>query len=178
MTATPINTPNAVRANERHEVSRTRRGRLTQPNALSGAGLLVLRVVVGLTFVMHGLDKLGHLSSARHLFAALGIPAPALMAPFVAVTETAGGVLLIAGLVTPLVGAALAIDMLVALLTARLGHGFFARDGGIELEMLLGGASLGIALAGAGRYSLDALLGLRFLPRGREPSPRPGADAS
>jgi putative oxidoreductase len=151
MIATPATTRNAVHANERHDIDRSRRQRLTQPTTLSSVGLLVLRLIVGLTFVMHGLDKLGHLSGARQLFASLDIPAPALAAPFVAVAETAGGVLLIAGLATPLVGAALAIDMLVALLTARLGHGFFARDGGIELEMLLGGASLGIALAGAGR---------------------------
>ena len=139
------------------------------PTTVPSVGVLVLRVVVGVTFVLHGLDKLGDLSSAEQLFASLGIPAPGLMAPFVAVTETVGGVLLIAGLATPLVGAALAIDMLVALLTAHLGHGFFARDGGIELVLLLGGASLGIGLAGAGRFSLDASLDLpqRFLQRVR-----------
>ena len=43
---------------------------------------------------------------------------------------------------------------------AARGHGFFARDGGLELELLLGSASLGIALAGAGRFSLDASLQL------------------
>ena len=82
------------------------------------------------------------------------------MAPFVSVTEAVGGVLLIAGLATPLVGAALALDMLVALLTTHVGQGFFVRDGGIELTLLLGGASLGIGLAGAGRFSLDAALHL------------------
>ena len=50
--------------------------------------------------------------------------------------------------------------MFVALLTARLGHGFFARDGGFELELLLGGASVAIGIAGAGRFSLDASLRL------------------
>jgi putative oxidoreductase len=130
------------------------------PATLPSAGVLVLRVVVGVTFLLHGLDKLGDLSSAEQLFASLGIPAPGLMAPFVAVTETVGGALLIAGLATPLVSAALAIDMLVALLTARLGHGFFARDGGFELELLLGGASVAIGIAGAGRFSLDASLEL------------------
>jgi putative oxidoreductase len=141
-------------------MNRADRAKLTNPTTLPSAGLLVLRVVVGVTFVLHGLDKLGDLSGAEQLFASLGIPAPGLMAPFVAVTETVGGVLLIAGLATPLVGAALAIDMLVALVTAHLGQGFFARDGGFELVLLLGGASLGIGLAGAGRFSLDASLDL------------------
>jgi putative oxidoreductase len=45
-------------------------------------------------------------------------------------------------------------------LTAHIGHGFFVSDGGFELEFLLGGASLGIAVAGAGRFSLDAALAL------------------
>jgi putative oxidoreductase len=120
------------------------------------AGLLVLRVIVGVTFVAHGLDKLADLAAAEQFFASLGIPLPGLMAPFVAVTETVGGVLLIAGLATPLVAAALAIDMLVALLTAHVGEGFFASDGGIELPLLLGCASVAIGLTGAGRYSVDA----------------------
>jgi putative oxidoreductase len=132
---------------------------------LPGAGLLVLRLIVGVTFVLHGLDKLGDLSGAEQLFASLGVPAPGLMTPFVAVTETVGGVLLMAGLATPVVGAALAIDMLVALLTARLGHGFFASEGGFELELLLGGACLAIGLAGAGRFSLDASLRARLADR-------------
>jgi putative oxidoreductase len=143
------------------------------PTTLPSTGVLVLRVVVGVTFLLHGLDKLGDLSGAEQLFASLGIPAPGLMAPFVAVTETVGGVLLIAGLATPLVGAALAIDMLVALLTAHIGQGFFVRDGGIELALLLGGASLGIGITGAGRFSLDASLDLpqRFIRRLRAVSP-------
>jgi putative oxidoreductase len=143
------------------------------PTTLPSTGVLVLRVVVGVTFLLHGLDKLGDLSGAEQLFASLGIPAPGLMAPFVAVTETVGGVLLIAGLGTPLVGAALAIDMLVALLTAHIGQGFFVRDGGIELALLLGGASLGIGITGAGRFSLDASLDLpqRFIRRLRAVSP-------
>jgi putative oxidoreductase len=129
--------------------------------------MLVLRVVVGVTFLLHGLDKLGDLAGTEQLFVSLGIPVPALMAPLVAVTEAVGGVLLIAGLATPLVGAALATDMLVALLTTHLGQGFFVRDGGMELTLLLGGASLGIGLVGAGRFSLDDLLDLpeRFLRR-------------
>jgi putative oxidoreductase len=141
----------------------------TNPTTLPNAGLLVLRVVVGVTFLVHGLDKLVDLSSAEQLFASLGIPAPGLMAPFVAVTETVGGSLLIAGLATPLVSAALAIDMLVALLTAHIGEGFFAAEGGVELPLLLGGATVAIGLAGAGRFSLDASLDLpqRFLQRVR-----------
>jgi putative oxidoreductase len=123
---------------------------------LQNAGLLVLRLVVGTTFLVHGLDKLGDLSAAEEFFAAQGIPAPAAMAPFVSATETVGGVLLIVGLATPLVGVALTVDMLVALVTTHIDHGFFASDGGMELVLLLAGASLAIALTGPGRFSVDA----------------------
>jgi putative oxidoreductase len=80
------------------------------------------------------------------------------MTPFVAITETAGGLLLIAGLATPLVGAALAADMLVAYLTAHVGNGFFVADGGGELVLLLAFASFAFVLTGAGRYSADAVV--------------------
>jgi putative oxidoreductase len=123
---------------------------------LPSAGLLILRVIVGITFLAHGLDKLTNLADAEVFFASLGIPAPGLVATFVSITETVGGVLTIAGLATSLAGAALAIDMLVAVLTAHVGHGFLAADGGPELPLLLGGAALGLALTGAGRFSLDA----------------------
>src|SRR5918997_4403486 len=125
---------------------------------MMNAGLLVLRLVVGVTFLLHGLDKLVDLSGTEAFFASLGIPAPGLMAPFVALTETVGGLLLIAGLVTPLAGVALAGDMSVALVTQHIDHGFFVADGGIELVLLLGGASLALALTGPGRFSADAVL--------------------
>jgi len=63
-------------------------------------------------------------------------------------------------LATPLVGVALAVDMSVALVTAHIDEGFFAADGGIELVVLLGGASLALVLTGAGRFSADAALDL------------------
>jgi putative oxidoreductase len=128
--------------------------------SLAGSGQLVLRLVVGATFLAHGVDKLADPAGTEQFFVSLGIPAAGMMGPFVSVTETVGGALLIAGLATPLVGLALAGDMLVAVLTAHIGHGFFASDGGPELPLLLGGASLALALMGAGRFSLDEAVDL------------------
>jgi putative oxidoreductase len=73
------------------------------------------------------------------------------------------GALLIVGLVTPLVGGALAADMFVAIATDHLGHGFFVDSGGFAHALLLAGASLTLVLAGAGRFSVDARL--RSRPR-------------
>ena len=54
----------------------------------------------------------------------------------------------------------LAINMLVAALTAHIDNGFFVADGGYELVLLLGVSSIAIAIAGAGRYSVDATIGI------------------
>jgi putative oxidoreductase len=125
-------------------------------STLQSAGLLVLRLVVGTTFLLHGLRKLGELSYWEHFFGTHSIPAPAVMAPLVAATATVGGVLLIVGAATAPVAAALTIDMLVALFTTHIGNGFFVADGGFELVLLLAGASATLVLAGPGRYRVDA----------------------
>jgi len=138
------------------------------------AGLLILRVTIGAVFLVHGLDKLLDLDAAEAFFDALGIPWSGAVAPLVALTEAAGGVLLIAGVATPLAGLALAGDMLVAYLTAHLGHGFFAASGGGELVLLLGAGSVALAVTGAGRFSAAA--GLR-VSRGRTAPDSGGSDA-
>jgi putative oxidoreductase len=132
----------------------------TSTRSLQSLGLLAIRVALGVVFLAHGADKLGDLSGTEEMFGGIGIPAPALMAPLVAFTEVIGGLLLIVGLLTPLAGTALAVDMLVAFLVVHAGKGFFVADGGYELVMLLGFASIGVAATGAGRLSLDGALTL------------------
>jgi putative oxidoreductase len=122
--------------------------------------LALIRAVVGGTFLLHGLDKLGDLDGTQQFFDGLGIPAPALMAPFVASLETAGGIALILGALTPIFALGLAFNMLVAGLTTHTGSGFFVADGGYELVLLLGIACTSLVLAGAGRFSVDAAMRL------------------
>jgi putative oxidoreductase len=50
--------------------------------------------------------------------------------------------------------------MLVALFTTHIDQGFFVADGGFEHVLLIAGASVTLALAGPGRYSVDAVCGL------------------
>lgn len=122
--------------------------------------LLLVRAVVGLTFLIHGLDKLGDLNGTEQFFDGLSIPLPGLMAPVVALLEVVGGLALIVGLLAPLFGLALAVDMLVAALTQHIDKGFFVAEGGYELVLILGTASLAILFAGAGRFSVDGALRL------------------
>jgi putative oxidoreductase len=133
---------------------------MTASPTLQCLGLLAIRVALGVVVLAHGLEKVGDLQGTEQFFGSLGIPAPALMAPLATFTEVIGGALLIAGLLTPLAGVALAVDMLVAYLTVHAGKGFFVADGGYELVLLLGVAALGVAATGAGRFSLDGALKL------------------
>jgi putative oxidoreductase len=126
--------------------------------------LLLVRAVVGVSFLLHGLDKLGDLSGTEGNFDGLGIPAPAIMAPFVAVLETVGGIALLLGVLSPVFALMLVGNMVVAGLTAHVGNGFFVADGGFELVLLLGAASAAIVFAGAGRFSVDHALRLGRLP--------------
>ena len=131
---------------------------MTSTNA--SYGVTLLRVVTGVTFLAHGLQKLlmFGLDGTAGFLASVGIPAAGLLAPLLIALEVVGGLALILGLFTRYAGAALALNMLVALLTVHISNGFFVDAGGFELVLLLGAASLALALLGPGAYALDALL--------------------
>jgi len=115
----------------------------------------------------HGAQKLfgwfgggGLTGTAAHLESA-GFRPGRLNAMVAGVTETAGGVLLAAGLATPSTGAAVTSTMAVAAAT-HAPQGFFAMKGGYEYPAVLGLASGTLALAGAGKLSVDELLHQRL----------------
>jgi putative oxidoreductase len=150
--------------------------RLLNPPSFPSVGLLSLRIVVGITFLVHGLHKLTDLSGAERLFTSYSIPAPGVMAVVVGVVETEGGLLLIAGLATQLAAAVLAGDMVVALVTAHDDLRFFATEGGIELEvLLLGLVSRSFSRVPAASASMTSSGACR--PKAPTHSPRHGDDA-
>jgi putative oxidoreductase len=118
--------------------------------------MVPLRVVIGLVFLMHGSQKLLSLTSTAAFFDSIGIPIAQVAAALVTALEILGGVALILGWFTRMVAALLAIDMAVAILTARMDGGFFAPSG-FEFELTLLGACLTLAVMGAGGFSLDAM---------------------
>ncbi|MFE2284335.1 DoxX family protein [Streptomyces sp. NPDC059443] len=126
-------------------------------------GLLLLRVVLGLTMAAHGTQKLfgwfggGGISGTGQFFTASGYPAGDAMAVLAGLTETLGGLGLVAGLLTPLAGAALVGTMINAV--AVHGAGSFFAPKGVEYEILLTVGAAALALTGPGRYAVD-----RFLP--------------
>lgn len=79
---------------------------------------LLLRIGAGLTFLFTGIAKLGAPPVA--FFTQLGIPAPEIMAPFIAILETVGGLMLLFGFGTRLAAALLICDMLVAIFASKM----------------------------------------------------------
>jgi putative oxidoreductase len=121
-------------------------------------GMLPLRIVVGLVFVMHGAQKLFifGIGGTADIMGKLGLPLPGLCAVIVIAVELLGGLAILLGVFTRLAGALLAFEMLIAILVARLNGGFFAPYG-YEFELTLLGASLTFALNGPGRMSLEEM---------------------
>jgi putative oxidoreductase len=126
---------------------------------LRGYGLLVLRIVVGVTFIAHGWLKFHGMGmeGTTGFFTSLGIPIPAFIAWVVVIVEMLGGIALILGIFTLPVGLALAVDMIGVLTFAKKGAAFIGPKS-YELELNLLAASLAIALAGPGMFSLAQLL--------------------
>ena len=131
---------------------------------MQGRGLAILRVVVGIVFLVHGFQKLFFMGfgGVAGMMEGLGVPAPGLFAVILTLVELLGGLALILGLFTRLAAIPLAIDMLVATLTVHLPNGFFAiTNGGYEFTLVLLAASIALAVAGPGEAALDRFLAMR-----------------
>ena len=121
-------------------------------------GMLPLRIVVGLVFLMHGAQKLFvfGLDGTADIMGKLGLPLPLLCAAIVIAVELLGGLAILLGVFARLAGALLSFEMVVAIIVARMHGGFFAPYG-YEFELTLLGACLTFALNGPGRMSLDEI---------------------
>ena len=126
---------------------------------LREVGLALLRVVLGVVFFAHGYLKFFKMGMAGVVgfFTNLGIPAPTIAAWGVTMLEMVGGILLILGFLTPILGILFAIEMAGVIYFAKRGQGFMAPKG-YEFELTLLAASLALALSGPGAFSLDKVL--------------------
>src|SRR5260370_13419558 len=87
-------------------------------SSLQSPFLLAVRLYWGWQFMQTGWGKLTDINKVVGFFTDLGIPAPVLNAYFVSALEFGGGLLLILGLASRLMGLPLAVDMIVAYITA------------------------------------------------------------
>jgi putative oxidoreductase len=129
----------------------------------AGVGELILRLALGITFFAHGRDKLKNPAGFAGFLRQIHVPAPLFNAWLVALLETVGAVLLILGAATRVLALGLAIDMVVALATVRIGKAPFTsgpHGGGWDLEFLLLACAVALVFTGAGHFALDRYLGL------------------
>jgi putative oxidoreductase len=130
-------------------------------------GLLILRVVIGLSLAAHGAQKLfgwfggyGLAGTGGFFEQQLGFRPGKLFAAAAGTNEFVGGLLIALGLFGA-VGPMLAVaTMVVAMLTVHAKNGYFATNNGIEVPLLYAVSAISLALAGFGQYSLDAQLGI------------------
>jgi putative oxidoreductase len=129
------------------------------------AGLLILRVMVGIVMIAHGYNHIfrgGKIAGTGRWFASLGMKPGWLHAWLASITELGAGALLVLGLLTPLAAAGVVGVMLVALITNHRKNGFFIfRPGeGYEYVLTLCMVGLSIGALGAGEWSVDDAIDL------------------
>ncbi|HEX3814003.1 MAG TPA: DoxX family protein [Mycobacteriales bacterium] len=123
------------------------------------AGLFVLRATVGLFIAAHGAQKLfgwfsgPGIGGTAKFFESVGYDPGKFFAVIGGLIEFGGGLALVAGFCTPLVGAAILGDMLNAT-SVKWSGGFFGGTG-FEYELLLAIAAGALALTGPGRFAVD-----------------------
>lgn len=121
-------------------------------------GVLALRLVVGLAFVLHGIGKWSNIAGTSHFFTSLFGGLGPVLAYYVATVEVLGGLALIVGLGTRIAGLLMAVNMAVVVLYVKWSKGFV---GGFELELTFLAASLFFIFHGPGKYSLEKVFKLK-----------------
>jgi putative oxidoreductase len=128
--------------------------------------LLTLRIVAGLLFAGHGAQKLfgwfggGGLDGTAGMFEKLGLRPARANAAAAGFNEFAGGLLLAAGLLTPVAAALIVATMTAAVVTVHAKNGPWATNQGWELNALYAFIAFAITGVGAGTLSLDNALGI------------------
>ncbi|MEU4062918.1 DoxX family protein [Streptomyces wedmorensis] len=132
-------------------------------------GILILRLLVGLLVAGHGVQKVSSHLGGRGLeggteeFRADGFRGGVLTALAAGGGQIGSGLLLAAGLMTPLAATG-AIGVMTVALTVKWRHGLWVQNDGYEYPLVLIGTAAALAATGPGAWSLDAVLGLTPYP--------------
>jgi putative oxidoreductase len=128
-------------------------------------GLFIIHAVIGTLLAGHGAQKLfgilgGYgLAGTGGYMEGFGLRPGKLFAAAAGSAELLGGLLLAAGLFTPLAAALIAATMFVAARTDHAGKGLWIFNGGAEYVLTVAAVVLGLAFNGAGAWSVDAAIG-------------------
>jgi putative oxidoreductase len=138
--------------------------------------LIAARTVLAWIFIYHGARRLfgwfdgpGLHQSAEYFAHTAGLRPGVVFAALGGAIEFFGGIALAFGLFARLAGAAIFGDMMMAIITVTWANGINATGGksGYELNLALGVLAFIVAVFGAGRVSVDALLERRVLSMSR-----------
>ncbi|MGD8188395.1 DoxX family protein [Brevibacillus ginsengisoli] len=123
-------------------------------------GLLIIRLVVGLTFAGHGTQKLfgwfgGYgLKGTGGWLESIGVKPGVLMAAIAGLLELAGGLFFAAGVFTWVAALFIVMTMLVAIVKVHGKNGYWVTTNGFEYNLMLIAVAVGVALIGPGAYVL------------------------
>lgn len=134
--------------------------------------LFLLRLILGVVFLAHGVKHALGREKTTRWFASLGFKAPGIQWLSITVFEIAAGALVIAGLLTGFASLAIIAMMVVAYIVNHRAAGFwitaFMKEGveveGYEYVLTLGVAAATLAIGGPGEFSLDWLIELDGVP--------------
>ncbi len=120
--------------------------------------LMMTRIVMGVVMVTHGWHRWQNegVSAEADILASLGLPNPPLLIWLIIGFEVVGGILLIFGLATPVIGVGIIVLNLgiIAMLRADT---FYVHDSGWEYNAVMVVVGLMLLAFGSGRAGLDSL---------------------
>lgn len=127
-------------------------------------GLLPIRIMAGIVFIAHGIPKFYDISDGYEFFQSINLP-PELFLP-IALLEVIGGFAILFGILTRIASALFIIEMIGAIVTAKLSRGFI---GGYEFELLLTSICISLLIMGPGKISIENyILKREIFPKGKQ----------
>jgi putative oxidoreductase len=130
-------------------------------DSMANLGLLIIRLVVGITFIGHGCQKLfgwfggAGVSNTGEWLESIGIkPGGKIWAVLAGLFELVGGIFFAAGELTSLGAILIIIIMIDAIVTVHGRNGYWLTNNGFEYNMVLIAVTAGVALVGPGDYVL------------------------
>ncbi|MCO5062961.1 MAG: DoxX family protein [Rhizobiaceae bacterium] len=117
---------------------------------------LIGRIFLSVLFILSGFAKLTGLAGTAQFFAAVGLPAPTIVAVLVGLLELFGGLAILVGFQTRIVALVLAVFTLAATAIAHLNFADPMQLLMAQKNLAIAGGFLALAALGAGIYSVDA----------------------